>query len=283
MLKKLFKLRGDSWKTFGEIKTDLSHCVTFGIPIPSASIGSWKHTCTMLELTLTSILSQTDPRFRIIIVGHDKPAFGIMQDERIQFVQSCSSIPIDNKGYKKDTDHKRDLILKKHCENGAGYYMPLDADDLIHKDLVKYVLSDDNKLGYCIKAGYALDWQNKRLAPVPGAWNAAFDSVCGSCAVFYLQSSDMMDDKDPSKYTKPAIFHTSHGYWRVAAQEWGKPLSDIPFPACIYIVNHSQNLSYSIQRKKDIRQKNIIENIKLHQIHNIESILSEFSVSVSQF
>lgn len=277
MFKKLFNLTSDSWKIFDAINTTTPHRVTFGITIPSSSIGNWQHTCAMLNLTLTSALAQTDPRCSVIIGGHEKPDMEIMQDKRIQFIKSDRRVSKDKNDKNKDNIHKRDLILKRHCEEGAGYFMPLDADDLVHNDLVKYILNDDNKLGYSIRNGYTLDWQNKRFAPIPGAWNASFDNVCGSSAIFYLQPDDFIDEDHPSKYAKPAIFYASHGYWRVTAQEWGKPLSDIPFPACIYVVNHSQNMSFSIQRTQ-IRQKNIIENIKKYKIDNTDNILSDFSI-----
>jgi len=278
MFKKLFNLQSDSWKIFDDINTVTPHCVTFGISIPSASIGDWQHTCVMLNLTLTSSLAQTDPRFRVIIAGHEKPELQIMQDERVQFIRSHRQVPKILEDRIIDKNHKRDLALKRHCENGAGYFMPLDADDLVHRDLVKYILSDDNRLGYSIRRGYALDWQNRILAPVPGAWNVSFDNVCGSSTIFYLQTNDFINEDHPSKYKKPVFFTTSHAYWRVASQEWGRPLSDVPFPACIYILNHSQNLSFSKQRTH-IRQNNIIENIKKHQTNDMNSILSEFSMN----
>ena len=277
MLKKLFNLQGDSWKTFGDINTVTPHCVTFGISIPSASIGDWQHTCAMLNLTLTSALAQTDPRCRVIIAGHEKPELETMQDKRVQFVQSHRSLPKDIGDRIRDKNHKRDLALKKHCEEGAGYFMPLDADDLVHRDLVKYILSDDNRQGYSIRRGYALDWKNRIFAPIPGAWNTSLDNVCGSSAIFYLQMSDFINDDCPSKYKKPEIFTTGHGYWRVAAEELGKPLSDIPFPACVYILNHSQNYSF-ILRKTHFRQQNIIKNILKNRIDDIDNILIEFSM-----
>ena len=282
MFKKLFGPQGDSWKTFGDINPTTPHSVTFGIPIPPASVGNWQHTCVMLNMTLTSALAQTDPRFKIIIAGHEKPELKIMQDKRIHFIQSHKRMTNNNDGKKRDKDHKTDLILKKHCEEGAGYFMPLDADDLIHRDLVKYILSDNNKLGYSIRHGYALDWQNRSLAPIPGAWDATFDNVCGSSAIFYLQFGDFFNNDCPSKYKKPSYFWASHGYWSVVAQEWGRPLSNIPFLACIYVVNHSQNLSFNMQRTY-VRQKNIIENIQKHQVKNIDDILVEFSVCPLQY
>lgn len=248
--------------------------VTFGIPLAPATLGDWAHTCKMLEHTLDSVFNQSDSRFRILISGHQQPDIGLLNESRVEFLL-CKEKPPKNPGnHRKDVLNKNFLIGKRLRELGGGYFMHLDADDLVHKDLVKFILNDDNKTGYSIRQGYALDYFNKRLAPVPGAWDASFDQVCGSCAVIYFNNSDLpFDGADTSTLAYNMFRH--HAYWRVTSQELGRPLVDLPFPGAIYIVNHSQNISFSLQRNA-LRQKNIIANIKEHEISRPAIILSQF-------
>ena len=253
--------------------------VTFGITLASASVGKWQHTCQMLEHTLTSVIQQSDPRCRILICGHEKPAIKLMHDPRIEFLVCKRKAPKDPGGYLGDRRHKRALIGIRLRELGGGYFIYLDADDLMHQDIVKFILENNNKKGYSIRKGYVLDYANKRLAPVPGAWDATFDQVCGSCAVFYFKISDLPVDIKENMEVNFFMFK-HHAYWRVVSQELGQPFVDLPFSGAIYTVNHSQNISFTSLRNS-IRQKNIIENIKKHQIANQNEILENFGLTLS--
>ena len=250
--------------------------VTFGISLASAMTGNWAHTCQMLEYTLSCVLGQTDSRLRVLIYGHEKPASYLLDDPRVEFIECSWKRPEKTDEYRFDKKHKRLIIGNRLRELGGGYFMPLDADDLVCKDLVEYVLRDDNKTGYSIRQGYALDWNNRRLAPVPGAWDATFDQVCGSSAVFYFNICDLPVNGIANPDIKfNAFIH--HAYWRVTSQELGRPLADIPFPAAIYVLNHSDNLSFKIQRN-NLRQQTIIKNILQNQISEADEVYQRFSL-----
>jgi hypothetical protein len=60
---------------------------TFGIAlIPRAAAHNWPLIETLLDLTLTSVCAQTDPDFRVVIAGHDRPRI-IPDDRRFTFVE----------------------------------------------------------------------------------------------------------------------------------------------------------------------------------------------------
>lgn len=82
---------------------------------------------------------------------------------------------------------------------------------------------------------------------MPGVWSVPFDRVCGSSAVLYFDRAELPVDHRADD----ALFFNyfqSHAYWPIIAEESGRPLADVPFPAAVYVVNHTQNLSFGLQR-----------------------------------
>ena len=238
--------------------------VVFGISLAArASVADWDRVSLLLRSTLRSVLGQGDPRLRVIICGHDRPALPELDDPRVEFLLSDQPPPLEPRGFRRDKMRKRRLIGVRLRQLGGGYLFPLDADDMVSRRLVGHVLSDDNRRGYSLTQGYALDWRNRRLAPVPGAWDATYDRVCGSSAVICFGAEDLPaapEETGPQTYFD---LFGEHAYWPIVAEECGRPLAKIPFPAGIYVVNHAENLSFRLQRTA-LRQANIAAAIAAH-------------------
>lgn len=246
----------------------------FGISLASEKASSdWPRTVQLLGRTLRSVLNQTDGRWRAIVCGHERPDLPELDDPRVMFVVANVDPPKDAKNFRKDKMWKRRLIGSILRDLGGGYFCPLDADDLVHKSLVEHVLADDNRRGYNIGTGYAEDFANGRLAPVPGVWAAPFDRVCGTSAVLYFSPDELPLDGqlDPALYFN--LFQ-SHAYWPVVAEECGRPLDPVPFPGAVYVVNHSQNLSFGLQRAGG-RTANIIAAIERHALGDGADVLTD--------
>jgi len=234
----------------------------FAISLISAKVAQdWGRVQLLLGHTLRSVLNQTDGRFTVIVCGHEKPDLAEMRDQRVLFFESDRKPPANSRYFRDDKGRKRWLIGTIARDLGGGYIFPLDADDLVHKDVVSSCLSDDNRCGYLIDRGYALDFTHRRLAPIPGAWNASYDRVCGSCAAIYFSPDELpryRDGDDPSLYFN--LFE-SHAYWPNVAEEFGRPFKRLPFAGGVYVVNHAQNLSFSLQRA-GVRTRNIVAAIE---------------------
>lgn len=246
----------------------------FGLSLASrAASQKWDHTEHLLARTLRSVLNQSDPRFRVVICGHERPDIKELDDPRVIFITADIKPPANSSQFRRDKMWKRRLIGAALRNMGGGYFFPLDADDLVHTNLVAHVLSDDNRRGYNINHGYVEDFLNSKLAPVPGAWSVPFDRVCGSSAVLYFEPEDLPLDgrNDESLYFN--LFQ-SHAYWPVVAEESGKPLATVPFPAAVYVVNHSQNLSFGLQRAGK-RAKNIISFVDRDAVPDGQEILKK--------
>lgn len=249
----------------------------FAIPLAAATVGDWEHTCQMLGHTLRSILNQSNASFRVLLCGHDRPDLRELEDSRVEWMVSDIDPPVGSGKYRPDKARKRALIAHRFRQLGGGYYMPLDADDLVHRDLVAHVRETRSPHGYSLRRGYAMDWKNRKLAPVPGVWDTTFDQVCGSSGIFHFQPTDLPETL--GKGTDEAYFHqfSFHAYWRTTAHENGRPLEDVDFPAVIYVLNHAQNLSFSLQRGA-LRQENLCRFIAERAIDATGDIEKAFAL-----
>ena len=210
------------------------------------------------------MLNQSDPRFSVVICGHERPALAELDDPRVLFVESDQGPPKNPSSFRGDKMRKRRIAGSVLRERGGGYFFPLDADDLVHRDVVAHALRDDNRRGYLIEKGYALDYANRALAPIPGAWSVSFDRSCGSSAAMFFEPEDLpkTGDLDADLYFN--LFQ-SHAYWPLVAEEHGRRLEPLPFPGGVYVVNHAQNLSFRLQRK-GVRTENIMRAIAEHRV-----------------
>ncbi|HWT30519.1 MAG TPA: glycosyltransferase family A protein, partial [Propylenella sp.] len=253
--------------------------VVFGISLASQrSVRDWERTTGLLRSTLRSALGQTDPGVRVLVCGHERPTLAELADPRVEFLVSDRPPPADPQGFRRDKMQKRRIIALRLRQLGGGYLVPLDADDLVSNRLAAHVRSHDNRRGYSITEGYVLDWSNRRLAPVPGAWDTGFDRVCGSSAVLFLAPDDLPEENSPA--AEPSYFELfgEHAYWPVVAEESGRKLEKIPFRGAVYVVNHAENLSFQLQRNRR-RQENLIAAIAANSVPITRDIAAEFAIS----
>jgi len=265
--------RPRSYFRFVELGSLDTPTVVFGISLISAKVAAnWDRVQELLGHTLRSLLNQSDGRFSVVICGHEKPDLDEMRDHRVLFVE-CNQKPpaMDPNNFRRDKMYKRRMAGTLVREMGGGYVFLLDADDLVHKDFVSTVLQDDNRCGYMIANGYALDYGNRRLAPVPGVWSASFDRVCGSSAAIYFTPDDLPLKAETEESVYFNLFK-SHAYWPIVAEEAGRPFKTISFPAGVYSVNNAQNLSFGLQRS-GTRTDNIIAAIERNALSEGMDIL----------
>ena len=246
----------------------------FGISFASrAATSDWERTSALLGATLRSLINQSDPRFSVIICGHEWPALPELDDPRVLFLRCDIPPPKSPAHFRRDKMRKRRLIAAALRARGGGYFFPLDADDLVHRDLVRHVRATDNGRGYLVEKGFALDHANGVLAPIPGAWSVPFDRTCGSSAVLFFEEGELPEDGELVEGLYFNLFQ-SHAYWPIIAEEFGRPLDPVPFPAGVYVVNHAQNLSFQLQRR-GVRTENIIRAIADHGIAEGARILAD--------
>ena len=241
--------------------------VTFGITLASQkSVADWAHTLSLLQKTLQSIENQSDQTYRVLICGHERPDIPEIEHDAVEFLAISSRRPTVVGQFRRDKRKKRHVLGMRLRELGGGYFMQLDADDLVHRNLVHVVRSGNSPAGFIVSRGYAYDWANDRLAPVPGVWGVDLDRVCGSCAIIRYDK-DTLPEQHTSDQDTTLLYNMTrmHGYIRVVMEELGTPLEDMPIPAVVYVVNHSQNLSFMMQKSGE-RGDGIIDKIARHAL-----------------
>lgn len=120
--------------------------------------------------------------------------------------------------------------------NGGVYVMFLDADDLVHRNLVQYVLTDDNRRSYIVDKGYILDASTGLVERK----TTRFYMTCGSCFVSWFQRGELprsWEDAE-SAYSKFDL----HIEFLGTATRLGKIPEPFPLHAVVYFANHRESL-----------------------------------------
>ncbi len=213
---------------------------TFSISlIPRDAAGDWNLIEALLDLTLSSVRAQTDPDFRVVIAGHDRPEADF-DDPRIDFLQADWDIQPPGP-HNTDAARKQEVIRERVQNHGGGLVMQLDADDWVDVRLVetaRSVIRPDD-VGGVIETGFMADLQSLRVAPLPapGVSRLEFHRLCGSSIVARLRP----DAGDPARRDPWSSLY-SHHIWVDLARERGLDVTEIPVSGS-YLVNTSENHS----------------------------------------
>lgn len=230
----------------------------FVIPFRARSTTrNWPQVCTLLEQTIASVLNSSDPRCRMVIVGHEKPDFSLPAD-RCLFLEAefsppdaaSNELPGPERIFVWHTDKGRKLLMgiDRARQDGAKYFMPLDADDLISSELVGHCLRHDHPHGYYVERGYRMD------ADSPG-WlfsRKQFFHECGSSCILRTEVAPLPEKIDLSKDFDDYYIrrYVVHAYVPECLQKQGTPLQELSFPAAVYRF-HDQNIFANSMRRPD--------------------------------
>jgi hypothetical protein len=240
----------------------------------------WARVSELLALTIGSLQNQSSGNFVALVCGHDAPPCLAKSDLRgVEFLPVDFARPKSALEGRRDKNRKRRAIAVEVRRRGGGYFMYLDADDLLHRDVVRTVSEDDNGVGYLITRGYVLDYGNKRLAAVPGVWQKRFDEVCGSSGIIFYGRKDLPSAGYPEEVDQNLLFSKirNHTEFAAAVIRNGRKLAPLEFPAAIYSVNNSINISNTLVRSEQ-RQKQLIDKIAERRITELDPIRRDFAL-----
>jgi hypothetical protein len=223
----------------GAAKTQISTRFVFAIPLkPKAVASKWEAVSRYLGQTLRSVFASAEENFLVVICGHERPDIAEMNDQRVIFLEA----PFPHQSNVKSgvADKARKLrhigIFLRSSGYGQFYLMFLDADDLVHRELVSFVLTTDNRRGYLLGNGYQYDTACRRLL----LQAECFDRNCGSCFVGWFENADLpRNEQDRSSYFSTLVRHTTRG---LEAEKAGRPADAVPFPAAVHVFNHDESL-----------------------------------------
>ena len=147
---------------------------------------NWQKTTQLLAQTLGSIQNQSDNNYRIIIVCNEKPAIA---NDKIDWVLTDILSPdLESAFYLKERDRAKKLLIGFNYakQYSPSYLMPVDADDFVSKNIVKYANGNDNSNGYYLGSGYIFEQGNDLIHISHG-----FENYCGTSLI--LKSDTFLD------------------------------------------------------------------------------------------
>jgi hypothetical protein len=243
--------------------------LTFAVAVtPSANDVERNFRRRMLAATLASLFGQTDGAFRVMVAGARRDEVDLPADPRLEFVPFESLPAKDRPAAHHDQAAKLFEMARLLATRGGGYFMPVDMDDFVSRDLVTFVRAHRDPNGYVIEKGYALDGVSNQVVQAydVGSPRGLFHKACGTCVIINLAPRDL----PPLFVCRPALFglvlRAFHRLrkWRLvggrrfrylrlrerghymtaeAAAAEGRPLMPLPFPAAVYTAFHGSNLS----------------------------------------
>lgn len=221
----------------------------FGITLKSRQVcADWDETQSVLRRTVRSIRAQ-GPEARILIACHEQPR---LDDER-----NVTFLPVNFPVPKTIEEKKRDqfakfFILGMHLKTlGGGYFMSMDYDDLVSRNLLRYVRANLHENGYIFSYGWVLDVGSGVIFPLPYqaagdgklkrlmarhllAMSYRFDLACGSCAMFAFSSAELPSyPHEPCRFT--TIFSNGHHRWLDLSVELRRPVAIPPHRFITYV------------------------------------------------
>jgi hypothetical protein len=246
-----------------------SEILYFGIPLISRKAAhNWDVVTRIFNSTLTSIFNQSNDNFRVLVGCCDVPTISPTFESKIEFITIDAPIPTTSAERMQDKGAKKQAIGRRLHELGGGYLMFMDADDLVHRELVSHVLRHQHPHGYLLKRGYEMDMQKKTLRRVKN-----FDQICGSCAVVRFDVDDLPSTLNDNQNVYFNQFG-NHKLWHRVATEHNRPLAEIPFEAMIYVRNTGEN--YITQLPKLTFKQKLLALFKQASIN--ERITKDFSL-----
>lgn len=210
---------------------------------PKSGSSDWQRVENNLRRTIRSARA-SDPAASVIVACHDEPALGDVAPGvvalRVPFPEPSSP---EQGGWDKAAKRRHAAAWLRETMSAADavHVMFLDADDLVHRDLVTHVRSS-RAPSYVVQTGYIADLGRGLLR----RRRTDFHKTCGSSFVFQFARDELptaWDDLSaPFSQFGSSPDQRGHPEYDQVATELGRPPATFPFPAVTYVVNHAESL-----------------------------------------
>ena len=229
--------------------------VSFVVPLlPRARSTDFARDLGHLRATLRSLANQSHGDFDVTVVAHagadgprdgaelGEPAAILRRAGRFALLRTAEPVPPDTPGQRMlDKLRKTHRGLLAAAGRGSRYVMPVDADDLVHRDLVRTVARDRPRHGFKLTRGYGLlrgDGRRGRLFAVP-----ELHRVCGTSLVVDFETAGVPASFSRAEEDRCVLLGFAHGAVADELARRGTPLAEYPRRGAVYVVGHGGNES----------------------------------------
>lgn len=213
-----------------------SPIVTFIIPLKSPEVSKdWSVVSRLCNQTLNSILRQTCPELRIILVCNQAPE-DFPKDTRLEIVTDDFLIPKNRSEVFLDQKLKVKRGMLACRGFGEGYIMRMDADDFVHRELVAYVKKYYGANGWYFPKGFVYQEGLKYIYI-----RNNFHYSTASSHIVWLTEADLpqsMDTPDDNYF----VDLWRHIRLKKTCEQLQRPLKPMPFRAAAYTIGHSESV-----------------------------------------
>ncbi|QXT40508.1 putative rhamnosyl transferase [Gymnodinialimonas ceratoperidinii] len=200
----------------------------------------WAKVSAGVARMVRSLLAQSDPNWTLLLTSQDRPE-GLPDDPRIVF------LPFEAEVTGMDKRQKVMHLMQElanHLAGRDGYLHALDADDILHPDVVAHIRSDNNGQGYWYKWGGMLDAETGTIArcgprSLRYPTSRPFLSQCGSSAAIYV---DFRAPERRAAEQATLFYGSGHRNFLRVTKALGLTLAPLPFPAGLYVMNTGENM-----------------------------------------
>ncbi len=217
----------------------------FAIPLkPRRACANWELAQANLQRTVRSATrAAAAADAQIIVACHDEPDLMSAAGGNAHVLPVSFPEPTNTQDAGRDKSRKRRSIgtwLRERLDGGAVYVMFLDADDLVHRDVVKHTLAQEHG-SYLVNDAYSFDLRRRLLQHRP----EGFEWARGSCFVCRFTPNELPTSEDDTSCVfaqfGAAPDQRGHLEYPELAAELGRPPEPFPFAAAVYTVNHPES------------------------------------------
>jgi hypothetical protein len=223
-------------------KTPTHYTTLFIIPLKSSKNDKdWDLTCKLLNQTLSSIEGQTTTDHHTFIVCNEMPKITANSDKTsILSTDICIEGEYTHKKGCLDKQQKVYYGLLKARELNPHYVMIVDADDLIHRDLLSYCHNQSGYDGFILNKGYVLPFGHKHMTK-----RNDFHLLSASSVIFSYNQDYFQNQNDVrSDFLNYHMTNTPHDVnIENNFKKLGVKFRFVPFYAGIYLRSYGNSLT----------------------------------------
>lgn len=242
---------------------------TFAIPLVGAhQVTDWSVIEQTLARALKALIAQSNPNWRAVICSQTRPD-AVLLDPRITHLQFDATL----KGHDKIPKLQAAAQYALSTAPMAGFFMPLDGDDLLHRDFVAD-LHARPETGLLVCSGYIVNAGNGRVGithtrSLGTLGQKPFWKFCGSCMALPVGAAQ---SEEADFFTALAVHE--HRLYPYLAELAGYTLNYCEAPRALYVINHGEN--FETRRGRGGFKKRFVERFAITGEAQLAEILEDF-------